>query len=640
MIKLAKYQGTCNSNTRGLNVVYDIYEREINKDNPKRIITYKTMLYNDKVQEEFNNLGIEEVADINLITKEDIVIISPRGISKEDMLYLKNNDIEFYDTTCPKLKKIYDLIYQKYLDNYNIIVIGDKNSEIVMNMASYTDNNCDIINSILDIENLNKAYNKIFITADISIDKEVYTNLVNTIKNRYSTLLVEECNSSCNEFIKLLDSAQNIAKSCDIIFIIGNIESKSTKEVYEQLYSHKEVYIFSDINKIWRFVFENDFKKDVNIALIGGLSTPIKELYNYKYLLSFLFFYKEKYLELKNNQELINNSLINDLDNNYVKKVLNDFIDLNQDGKYIRGALIALGYLIASENKDNKYLNLAYAYEMFQTSILIHDDIIDNARIRRGKETIPRRICHKYLDKKKDKSYQNDVIKLANSLGICAGDLGFYHSLKLINNYYQEYPNYHQIVSLFTKIVISTIKGEVIDVYLPFMGKYNYASLNKEDIIDIYHLKTSWYTIIGPLSLGYALGNKSISKDLENILNKIGLTFQIKDDLLGIFSDSNVIGKPNTSDIEEFKQTLLYYYVINTSYKDEFLKIYGKRNINNNDLNNIRDILIKSGSYDYVLNYLDNLYSECLNDIDNLELEEDYKDILKGLLIYINIREK
>jgi len=192
----------------------------------------------------------------------------------------------------------------------------------------------------------------------------------------------------------------------------------------------------------------------------------------------------------------------------------------------------------------------------------------------------------------------------------------------------------------YNDIIIKTIKGEIIDVYLPFVGKYNYSEVLEKDILDIYHLKTSWYTIIGPFILGYILSGKKSNKKLEEILNKIGIAFQIKDDILGIFSSSLVIGKSNTSDIEEFKQTILYSYIVNTSYKKEFLKIYGKKNISEKELLKIRNLFEVSGAYNYANNYLESLYKEVLKNIDKLEILDDVKDILKGLLIYINSREK
>ena len=257
-----------------------------------------------------------------------------------------------------------------------------------------------------------------------------------------------------------------------------------------------------------------------------------------------------------------------------------------------------------------------------------------------GKETIPRRICHKYLNEKNSDSYRIDTLKLANSLGICAGDLGFYEANKLIIKNYSNNENLSKILEIFNDVIINTIKGEIIDVTLPYISKYNYYETKESDIMDIYHLKTSFYTIIGPIMLGYALNGKEIDEKLFNVLNKIGLSFQIKDDIIGLFGNEKIVGKTNTSDIEEFKQTLLYSYIITTPYKDEFLNLYGKKNITDKELNRIRELLILSESYDYVNDYLDDLSSEIQNNIDELDMDDINKDIFKGLLIYINIREK
>ena len=100
------------------------------------------------------------------------------------------------------------------------------------------------------------------------------------------------------------------------------------------------------------------------------------------------------------------------------------------------------------------------------------------------------------------------------------------------------------------------------------------------------------------------------------------------------------MGKSTTSDISEFKQTILYSHIINTPYKNEFLKIYGNKYISDNDDAKIKNLLIKSGSLEYANSYLEDLYSDALVEIDELEIEESFKDLLKGLLMYLNEREK
>lgn len=449
----------------------------------------------------------------------------------------------------------------------------------------------------------------------------------------YYPVLKDNHNKSYLEDIE--KSIEKEIKNASLLLVIG--DGKDTHELTEKYQSIIPTYEFNDLNSFSTFFLKSDYTSFDNIVITGGPSTPLKEIYNYKYLTMFLLFYKDRLKEFKTYEPTFNQEFKSLEDAEEVNKIVDYFIDLNKDGKYLRGTLISLASLLAGY--DN-YLDLALTYETLETSILVHDDIIDNARTRRGKDTIPRRICKEYRPYSDNPIYFNDVLKLANSLAICTGDLFFYEAQNYLVKKYGTHPNFPDILKLYNDIVIKTIKGEVIDVTLPFYGKYDLKEIKNEDIINIYHLKTSTYTIIGPFALGYLLGGKKIDQKMEDILNKIGLSFQIKDDILGIFGETQTIGKPNTSDICEFKQTLLYSYVINTSYKEEFLKIYGNKEVSNKDLLNIREILKESGALEYTYNYLNDLYTDITESIDALDIKEDGKNILKGLIIYINIRSK
>ena len=297
-------------------------------------------------------------------------------------------------------------------------------------------------------------------------------------------------------------------------------------------------------------------------------------------------FYKDNKELLENIINKYNNDLLKE-DNEIIKDNLKQFVKLNSNGKRIRGILILLGYYL--KNNDLIYsMPLASAYEFFQTSILIHDDIIDNDNIRRGEKTIPYYNEDKYKIKD-DRTY--------NSIGLCIGDLGLYYGNKIIANNY-EGTDLSNILSLYNKTVIDTIRGEILDVVIPFKEKNCFDINNlEEEIMNIYSLKTSYYTIVGPLSLGMKLAN---------------------------FKDE-----------EEFKQTILYSYTKNTKYYDELMKYYGK--ITNTDsLNEVRNIFDKSGAKEYAINLKNKLYEESiriLNDIDFIE--EDKKNILYGLVDYL-----
>ncbi len=633
MIKVAKYCGTCEKINETFSKIYEIYEREMAKEEPKNIYIYQNIIDNKTVLREFKDLGIELINDLNELSSDGIFIIGPVGIKKEELKFLQLNNIEYINNTCEFYIVLQEKVLAKYNDGYDIFLVGNNTQKEINILNSYCDYNGIILSREEEFSKLNNNRKKVIILTNTSLDLE--KQLENFIANNYISdleIIKNECEFKKNIYFNNEDFSDS-----DVIFIIG--DNNENNRVIQNNIKGKESYFFNNEEEFIKFILNSNYTNKMNFILTGGLNTPLKEIYNYKYLLSFLLFYKIHKEKLVSGQELINNGLNNDLDNDIVKNLIEYLKDLNKDGKYIRGILIALGeYLASGQNKD--YLSLAYAYELFQTSILIHDDIIDNARERRGKQTIPRRICQKYLNVENNKDYQQDVLKLANSLGICMGDLGFYEANKLILTNYKENPRLSSILTFFNDIVIKTIKGEIIDVTLPFLSKYNYRKTKEQDILDIYELKTSWYTITGPFILGYLLGGKNKDESLEKVLNKIGIIFQLKDDLMGIFSSSKDIGKSNVSDIEEFKQTILYTYIMNTSYKDEFLKLYGKKYITDNELYKIRELLIKSGSYDYAICFLENLFDEVNMDIDELIITEEGKNILKGLIIFLVKRDK
>ncbi len=624
MIKIADVCGINGEAFDTFKNIYELYEREINSDNPHNIYLYDDIILNEQVKEELNSLGITKVNDIHDLNN-DILVIGPKGIKKEDLEYLDSKKIEYY-LNCPKFLELKDILINS---NKKVIFVG-QDQDLITNLNSYINYTGLIINDESDLPKLDSPEYLVVI-----LNKNIHnTNLVESLEEIYASINFDYYLFSDYEE-SVLNSTLELAESSDYIFIVDSTRNDNT---LTDALEGKKCYKFASLNAFSKFVLKDDLN-NVNIGITGGVNEPFKEIYNYKCLLEFLLFYKKHYAELKSSQDAVNEKLLKEDDNALVQNLVTNFNDLNKDGKYIRGVLIALGEHLAN-NKQNRYLDLAYAYETFQTSVLIHDDIIDNARIRRGKETIPRRVCREYLTRQNNPEYHTDTLKLANSLGICAGDLGFYEANAMIVKNYYDLPNFAEILNFYNDIIIKTIKGEILDVYLPFLGKYHYQKINEEDILDIYHLKTSWYTIIGPFMLGYLLGGKKINKELEEVLNNIGISFQIKDDILGIFSESQKIGKSNTSDISEFKQTILYSHIINTPYKEEFLKIYGKGSITKSELNKVRELLKESGSLEYAKEYLAKLSSDAYLKIDKLKISDIGKEYLKGLLIYLNIREK
>ena len=344
-------------------------------------------------------------------------------------------------------------------------------------------------------------------------------------------------------------------------------------------------------------------------------------------------FYKQVKNEINNYLKEYNESLVKDK-TGFLRDNLELLKNLNSDGKLIRGFLISFGYKILKEDIKYSY-NLALAYELFQTSILIHDDIIDNDNLRRGKDTIH------FANFKKYKSLnEHDAKKASESIGICIGDYGFFKVNEIIINNYKNDPNFVKVFNYYNDIVLKTIEGELTDVVLAFEGKYKEIKNLDEHIMLIYKLKTAFYTIIGPLSLGLILGGIADEKleDIRKFGEKVGIAFQIQDDILGIYSD---MGKVIGSDIKEYKQTILYSYTIrNEKYKNELLKYYGKENITELEINETRRIFKESGAYEYATNIMNQYYDESIEIIKKVNwIKEVDKSIIFGFIQYLKGRK-
>ena len=346
-------------------------------------------------------------------------------------------------------------------------------------------------------------------------------------------------------------------------------------------------------------------------------------------------YYQEEKQKINQKINNYNDKLVLE-DNPLIKENLEYFSNLNTNGKLVRGVLTNLGYYLLKDNRD--YSNdLALAYEVFQTAILVHDDIIDQDDKRRGVNTIHYENFNKY------KTYNEvDAKHLGNSIAICIGNYGLYETIKIISTSYKDDPNLRKVLNNFIDTALNTIKGEIIDVVLPVEAKNEKVNndLLEESIMNIYRLKTAYYTIIGPLSVGLLLAgadNKKI-EDITNFGEKVGIAFQIQDDILGIYSDE--MGKVIGSDIKEFKQTILYSHISKTKYIDELNKYYGKE-ISEESISKVRSLFKESGSYSYAIDTMNKFYDEGINNLNNIDwIDEDKKNILIGFVEYLRNRNK
>ena len=372
---------------------------------------------------------------------------------------------------------------------------------------------------------------------------------------------------------------------------------------------------------------------------------------------AFRKFYEETYKRLEKKTHAYNRSLKKD-DNPIIRPFMEDLADLNQGGKMLRGMLVVFGYQIARHARGASDIDLpisdalAQTFEMFQTGVLVHDDVIDNAAQRRGKITVHRRYEHR-LDVR-DIRMVSGIEKpqeIAKSVGICVGDLGIYYANKLLADSYGSDPALGQLISYFDDIVIQTIRGELLDVVLPYeiqdpgIGEEERAKLLEKSIYDIYFLKTAGYSVIGPLHLGMILGGAEPKEmaALDRCARDIGIAYQIMDDILGVFADPKILGKDVGSDVAEYKQTILYMYVrtMKSEFAEDLLQYYGKKHVTSRDIEQVQRIFEESGALAYAQSVLADHFESAERKISRMKfMDAEDKKILRGFISYCKGRRK
>ncbi len=308
-------------------------------------------------------------------------------------------------------------------------------------------------------------------------------------------------------------------------------------------------------------------------------------------------------------------------------------------GKRLRPYLVSLGYQIAkNESFDSKpVLDAALVAEIFHTFALVHDDIIDQSSTRRNQKT-----SHVLFNEvHKSNRLKGSSEHFGTSMAILTGDLLIAYVTKIISDIETDHQTKQNLNTAFVDMFINLILGQYQDVYQSF----DPTRPSEEMIMSTLRWKSGEYTVEFPLKFGGILGNAS--EELLGFFAKfatpIGIAFQLRDDIFGIFSESTTIGKSNLSDIREGKNTLLIRYAMELANPDQISKlnsILGKQSADENELKIVQDILTSSGAKAKIEAKILRLSDESKNYILEANIDQEHKNILSEFCDFIISRDK
>ncbi len=299
-------------------------------------------------------------------------------------------------------------------------------------------------------------------------------------------------------------------------------------------------------------------------------------------------------------------------------------------GKMLRGGLIFLGYEMAGKKAGPDIVRAGTALELVQSSLLVHDDIIDRDVIRRGEPSF----FYQYIKLGKKRRIR-DSYHFGEGMGICAGDIGFFLANELITTMRIDPLLRLRVNEFWARELALVGLGQMQDLYYGVSPE----KTKEEVILNLYLYKTARYTFSLPLMTGAILADASQNEiaKLERFGEVLGIIFQLKDDELGLFGDEKELGKPIGSDIKEGKKSLYYHHLMRmstTKERKELLKIFGKSDVKKEKIAQVRFLVKKYGIDVLVEDMLQELGGRAVEIIRSFKTVTKYKDIFSELLDY------
>ncbi|KFI92095.1 polyprenyl synthetase family protein [Bifidobacterium stellenboschense] len=230
--------------------------------------------------------------------------------------------------------------------------------------------------------------------------------------------------------------------------------------------------------------------------------------------------------------------------------VVRQGVTSSEGGKRLR-ALLALAAYDAFGGDTaarDAMVDMACAIEVFQTAALVHDDIIDDSDLRRGKPS-----AHRALEDRTGDA------AIGRGLGLMLGDLLATACVDIANSAAARLENPSALVSAFLTMQREVEIGQVLDLAVEQASLADPQAL-AEASLGVFRWKTASYTTIAPLELALLAAGDAPADARAKALAvgvPLGLAFQLEDDLIDVIGSSRTSGKPVGGDIREGKRTVL-----------------------------------------------------------------------------------
>lgn len=288
-------------------------------------------------------------------------------------------------------------------------------------------------------------------------------------------------------------------------------------------------------------------------------------------------------------------------------------------GKGTRSAFAHLGWRAAGgEECAATSVNVGAAFELLHVSALVHDDVIDGAAARRGRATVHVEMAERH----RDDGWSGEVRRTAEGIAVLSGNMLWAAAQTALG------PVNSVARAEWDKVQMEVNLGQFLDLMAAAERR-----VDSRRVHSVMELKTARYTAERPLRMGAAATGRAeepLVDALGRFGNLVGVAFQVRDDVLGVFGDSDVTGKPTGNDLREGKATLLLARSVesgDTNARKLFSRV-GAPDLHNEEIEQMKDVMRRSGTLQWAEETAVSYVEQAVDLLARLNISADVRDEL------------
>lgn len=302
-------------------------------------------------------------------------------------------------------------------------------------------------------------------------------------------------------------------------------------------------------------------------------------------------------------------------------------------GKRLRPAFAYWGWRAVTDPRadpvDPSKLRLFSALELLHACALVHDDVIDASATRRGLPTVHRL----FADKHRRSNWHGSSEQFGVSAAILLGDLALVWADDIVATADLSADAHQRVRRVWSAIRTEVLGGQYLDIVAESSGAESVASAMT---VNIY--KTASYTISRPLQFGAAAAadRPDVLAAFHELGTNLGVAFQLRDDVLGIFGDPGRTGKPSGDDLREGKRTMLVALAMDAADDTQAAMLrhgLGDRSLDDDGVAAICDVLVATGALDQVEARITERTAQARAALDTSAINPDAREVLERLAI-------